>query len=154
MEVAARLKGARISAQKARLVADQVRGMPVEKALSLLEFSELVQKSIDAPQISLESSRAGIDLMRSMFGLDINKEDKQANINAANSQEIPSDLYDVIHQASLALLRSLEPQFILDKRMALIAATLFGVVSATMRYLEIEHNTDHLTMKGDDHETK
>ena len=28
MEVAAKLKGARISAQKARLVADEVRGMP------------------------------------------------------------------------------------------------------------------------------
>lgn len=39
MEVAARLKGAGISAQKARLVADQVRGRPVEEALSLLEFS-------------------------------------------------------------------------------------------------------------------
>ena len=39
MEVAARLKGARISAQKARLVADQVRGKPVEEALDLLEFS-------------------------------------------------------------------------------------------------------------------
>lgn len=39
MEVAARLKGARISAQKARLVADQVRGMSVEEALSLLDFS-------------------------------------------------------------------------------------------------------------------
>ena len=37
MEVAAKLKGARISAQKARLVADQVRGMPVEDALNLLE---------------------------------------------------------------------------------------------------------------------
>lgn len=39
IEVAARLRGARISAQKARLVADQVRGMKVEKALNLLEFS-------------------------------------------------------------------------------------------------------------------
>lgn len=39
MEVAARLKGARISAQKARLVADQVRGKPVEQALDLLAFS-------------------------------------------------------------------------------------------------------------------
>ncbi|MEM6302330.1 MAG: 50S ribosomal protein L22 [Pseudomonadota bacterium] len=39
MEVSARLKGARISAQKARLVADQVRGKPVEEALSLLDFS-------------------------------------------------------------------------------------------------------------------
>lgn len=39
MEVAARLKHARISPQKCRLVADQVRGMPVEKALELLTFS-------------------------------------------------------------------------------------------------------------------
>lgn len=39
MEVAAKLKGAQISAQKARLVADQVRGKPVDEALSLLEFS-------------------------------------------------------------------------------------------------------------------
>ena len=39
MEVAARLKGARISAQKARLVADQVRGKSVEDALSVLDFS-------------------------------------------------------------------------------------------------------------------
>ncbi|MFT3929864.1 MAG: 50S ribosomal protein L22 [Spongiibacteraceae bacterium] len=39
MEVTARLKGARISAQKARLVADQVRGKGVEQALNLLTFS-------------------------------------------------------------------------------------------------------------------
>lgn len=39
MEVAARLKHARISPQKCRLVADQVRGMPVEKAIELLAFS-------------------------------------------------------------------------------------------------------------------
>jgi large subunit ribosomal protein L22 len=39
MEVAARLKGARISAQKARLVADQIRGKGVEEALDLLTFS-------------------------------------------------------------------------------------------------------------------
>ncbi|MEY3007472.1 MAG: hypothetical protein RI942_1814, partial [Pseudomonadota bacterium] len=38
MEVAAKLRGARISAQKARLVADQVRGLPVEKALDVLAF--------------------------------------------------------------------------------------------------------------------
>ena len=52
MEVAARLKGARISAQKARLVADQVRGMQVEEALNLLEFSnkkaaQIVKKILD-----------------------------------------------------------------------------------------------------------
>ena len=39
MEVSAKLRGARLSAQKARLVADQVRGMPVGDALTLLEFS-------------------------------------------------------------------------------------------------------------------
>ena len=39
MEVAAQLKHARISPQKARLVARQIAGMPVEKALSLLKFS-------------------------------------------------------------------------------------------------------------------
>ena len=39
MEVMARLKGVRISAQKARLVADQIRGKPVEEALNTLGFS-------------------------------------------------------------------------------------------------------------------
>lgn len=39
MEATARLKGARISAQKARLVADQVRGKGVEEALNILTFS-------------------------------------------------------------------------------------------------------------------
>jgi large subunit ribosomal protein L22 len=39
MNATAKLKGARISAQKVRLVADQVRGMPVEKAEQLLAFS-------------------------------------------------------------------------------------------------------------------
>lgn len=39
MEVAAKLKGAGLSAQKARLVADQVRGKGVEEALDILTFS-------------------------------------------------------------------------------------------------------------------
>lgn len=39
MEVQAKLKFARISAQKCRLVADQIRGLPVEKAINLLAFS-------------------------------------------------------------------------------------------------------------------
>ena len=34
------LRSTRISPQKARLVADQVRGMPVAKALDLLKFSD------------------------------------------------------------------------------------------------------------------
>lgn len=39
MEVVAVLKHARISAQKVRLVADQVRGLHAEKAEELLKFS-------------------------------------------------------------------------------------------------------------------
>jgi len=39
MEVAAKLSGAQLSAQKARLVADQIRGKGVEEALDILAFS-------------------------------------------------------------------------------------------------------------------
>jgi len=39
MEVAAKLRGAGLSAQKARLVADQIRGKSVERALDILAFS-------------------------------------------------------------------------------------------------------------------
>ena len=39
MEVIAKLKGARMSAQKARLVADQIRGKAVEEALLMLTYS-------------------------------------------------------------------------------------------------------------------
>jgi large subunit ribosomal protein L22 len=39
MESTATLRGVRLSAQKGRLVADQIRGLPVDRALSLLTFS-------------------------------------------------------------------------------------------------------------------
>ncbi len=39
MQVYAKLKYARLSAQKGRLVADQVRGLPVERALQVLSLS-------------------------------------------------------------------------------------------------------------------
>ena len=39
MQAEAKLKYARVSAQKMRLVADQIRGLHVEQALSLLTFS-------------------------------------------------------------------------------------------------------------------
>ena len=39
MEVSASAKRLRISAQKVRLVADQIRGKPVAEALDLLSFS-------------------------------------------------------------------------------------------------------------------
>ncbi len=38
-EVAAKLRSAQLSAQKARLVADQIRGESVERALDILSFS-------------------------------------------------------------------------------------------------------------------
>lgn len=59
MEVAARLRGARISAQKARLVADQVRGKPVEQALDLLSFSN--QKGAAIIKKVLESAIANAE---------------------------------------------------------------------------------------------
>ncbi len=40
METRSTLRYARISAQKARLVADLVRGMPVDRALNVLAFTE------------------------------------------------------------------------------------------------------------------
>ena len=53
MEALAKHLFARSSAQKARLVADQVRGLPVEKALELLTYSPkkaalLVKKVVDS----------------------------------------------------------------------------------------------------------
>jgi len=70
MEVAARLKGARISAQKARLVADQVRGKSVEEALSLLEFSNkkaahIVKKILDSAIANAENNEgADVDELK------------------------------------------------------------------------------------------
>ncbi|MGZ8189909.1 MAG: 50S ribosomal protein L22 [Methylococcaceae bacterium] len=39
MEISAKLNNAPLSAQKARLVGDQIRGLKVEKALNILNFS-------------------------------------------------------------------------------------------------------------------
>jgi len=70
MEVAARLKGARISAQKARLVADQVRGKSVEEALDLLEFSpkkaaHLVKKVLNSAIANAENNEgADVDELK------------------------------------------------------------------------------------------
>jgi large subunit ribosomal protein L22 len=46
MEIAAKLSNAPLSAQKARLVADQIRGLPVDKALGILKFSTKKSASI------------------------------------------------------------------------------------------------------------
>jgi large subunit ribosomal protein L22 len=39
METRAVLRGVRLSSQKGRLVADQIRGLPIDKALNILTFS-------------------------------------------------------------------------------------------------------------------
>lgn len=70
MEVAAIHKYAKISAQKARLVADQIRGLPVEKALEILQFSSkkaagLVAKVLNSAIANAENNEgADIDELK------------------------------------------------------------------------------------------
>lgn len=59
MEVAAKLSGARISAQKARLVADHIRGKKVGEALNLLAFSS--KKAAEIMKKVLESAVANAE---------------------------------------------------------------------------------------------
>lgn len=66
--VCARLRDARLSPQKARLVADQVRGMAVYKALNLLEFS-----SKKAAQILLKILRSAVANASHNQGLDVDE---------------------------------------------------------------------------------
>jgi large subunit ribosomal protein L22 len=66
MEVAAKHRGARLSAQKARLVADQIRGKSVEEALQVLEFStkkaaQLMKKVLDSAIANAEHND-GLDV--------------------------------------------------------------------------------------------
>ena len=70
MQAAAKRKHVRISAQKMRLVADQVRGMPVENALNLLSFSNkkaagVIKKVLESAIANAENNEgADIDLLR------------------------------------------------------------------------------------------
>ncbi len=59
MEVSAKLKFVHLSPQKARLVADQIRGMPVERAVELLEFSN--KKAASVIKKVLESAIANAE---------------------------------------------------------------------------------------------
>jgi len=59
MQVSAKLKHAKISPQKVRLVADQVRGMPVERALQVLQFSN--KKAAGITRQILESAIANAE---------------------------------------------------------------------------------------------
>jgi large subunit ribosomal protein L22 len=70
MEVAAKLRYAGISPQKARLVADQVRNLPVEQALNLLAFSQkkaavLIKKVLESAIANAEHNEgADIDELK------------------------------------------------------------------------------------------
>ena len=59
METSAKLTNVRVSAQKCRLVADQIRGLHVAKALDLLTFSE--KKSAKLIKKVLESAIANAE---------------------------------------------------------------------------------------------
>lgn len=70
MEIAAKLRGARLSAQKARLVADQIRGKGVEEALDILSFSPkkgaaIIKKVLDSAIANAEHNEgADIDELK------------------------------------------------------------------------------------------
>lgn len=70
MATAATLKYARLSAQKGRLVADQIRGLPVDKALDILNFSSkkaagIIKKVLESAIANAEhNDGADIDQLR------------------------------------------------------------------------------------------
>ena len=70
MQSAAKLRHAHIAAQKARLVADQVRGLPVENALNMLAFSNkkaagIIKKVLESAIANAEHNEgADIDELR------------------------------------------------------------------------------------------
>jgi large subunit ribosomal protein L22 len=66
MEAMAKLRYARLSAQKGRLVADQIRGLPVEQALNILAYSQkkgaaMMKKVLDSAIANAENN-AGLDI--------------------------------------------------------------------------------------------
>ena len=66
MQATATLKYARISAQKARLVADQVRGLEVEEALNILTFSTkkgaMILKKVLESAVANAENNEGADI--------------------------------------------------------------------------------------------
>lgn len=70
MEVAAKLKFARLSAQKCRLVCDQIRGLSIDKALDILKFSpkrsaEVLKKVLNSAIANAEHNHgADIDELK------------------------------------------------------------------------------------------
>ncbi|MFZ4554201.1 MAG: 50S ribosomal protein L22 [Betaproteobacteria bacterium] len=70
MQTKAILRGVRLSAQKGRLVADQIRGLPVDRALNILTFSpkrgaEIIKKVLESAIANAEhNDGADIDTLK------------------------------------------------------------------------------------------
>ena len=70
METNATLRGVRLSAQKGRLVADQIRGLPVDQALNVLTFSpkkgaKIIKKVLESAIANAEhNDGADIDTLQ------------------------------------------------------------------------------------------
>jgi large subunit ribosomal protein L22 len=78
METTASVRGVRLSAQKGRLVADLIRGKPVDKALNILGFTQkkaagIIKKALESAIANAEhNDGADIDELR-VTGIQVEK---------------------------------------------------------------------------------
>ena len=66
METTAKVRGVRLSAQKGRLVADLIRGQQVDKALTILEFTQKRAAGIIRKALESASTMMVLTSIRSM----------------------------------------------------------------------------------------
>lgn len=87
MEATAKLKFVRLSPQKTRLVADQIRGLPVDEAIDVLSFSKkkaaaVVKKVLESAIANAEHNEgADIDELR-VFEVLVDQGPTQARFRA------------------------------------------------------------------------
>ena len=91
MQVSAVLKGVHLSPQKARLVADLVRGKKVDNALNILQFSpkkgaEIIKKVLESAIANAEHNN-GADIDELKFSILIFKEAARSNNSFGKSFE-------------------------------------------------------------------
>ena len=73
METTAIVRGVRLSAQKGRLVADLVRGKPVDKALNILTFTQkraavIIKKALESAIANAEHNFMDVRVERLFLG--------------------------------------------------------------------------------------
>jgi large subunit ribosomal protein L22 len=87
MQAEARIKHARIAAQKARLVADQIRGLQAEQAIDLLAFSpkkgaRIIRKVLESAIANAEHNEgADVDALK-VAGVQVNEGPTMKRIRA------------------------------------------------------------------------